>query len=60
MLAQRGVNVLQSHHRIVFACDFHRTCLFSVPPFPELVREILQFGNVCVLVGICKGVDIIT
>lgn len=44
-LAQRGVKVMQSHHKIVFTCDIHRTSLFSVPPFSELVCEIRQFGN---------------
>lgn len=32
-LAQRGVKAMHSCHKIVFTCDFHRTSLFSVPPF---------------------------
>lgn len=54
-LAQRGVKVMQSCHRIVFTCDFHRTSLFGVPPFSELVSEIWQFGNLSVLMGITGG-----
>lgn len=53
-LARRGVKVIQSHHKIVFTCDFHRTSLFSVPPFSELVCEIQQFGNVSVLMGLTR------
>lgn len=51
-LAQRGVKVMQSCHKIVFTCDFHRTSLFSVPPFSELVCKIRQPGNVSVLMGV--------
>ena len=42
--------------QIVFTWDFHRTSLFSVPLFSELVCEIWQFGNVRVLMGITGGV----
>lgn len=55
MLAQRGVKVMQSRHKIVFTCDFHRTSLFGVPPFSELVCEIQQFGNGSALMGITGG-----
>lgn len=52
MLAQRGIKVMQSCHKIVFTCDFHRTSLFSVPLFSDLVCEIRQPGNVSVLLGV--------
>lgn len=54
-LAQRGVKVMQLHHKIVFTCDFHRTSLFSVPPFAELMCEIWRPGNVSVLLGVTGG-----
>lgn len=54
-LAQRGVKVMQSHHKIVFTCDFHRISLFSMPPFSELMCEIWQPGSVSVLLGVTRG-----
>lgn len=54
-LAQRGVKVGQSHHKIVLTCDFHRTSLFSAPPFSELVCETRQLGNVSARMGLTGG-----
>lgn len=33
MLARRGVEVKQQHHKTVFTSDFNRSSLFSVPLF---------------------------